>query len=225
MRYKKLPASVVVGLPVALLGYMRIALPIWNGNVSPVLDVARELLVVDCTPEGERVHSRFSLAELDICHRANMICSLHPDTLICGALSRPLELALSGAGIRMETHICGPADQIVEMFFAGKLTEQSFRMPGCCGRRGRNRGAGPGGRGIKQSGAGKEIPGEVDQMPGGDGTGPAGGAGGGRRRGRSKAGPAGNCVCPSCGRKVPHVQGQPCNRMACPDCGTPLVRQ
>lgn len=72
-------------------------------------------------------------------------------------------------------------------------------------------------------------------MPRGDGTGPTGqgpgsGRGKGRRQGKGRmggafaAGPGGSCVCPSCGHKVPHTAGQPCNAISCPKCGTKMTR-
>jgi hypothetical protein len=76
-------------------------------------------------------------------------------------------------------------------------------------------------------------------MPRGDGTGPAGqgpgsgrggGAGQGAGRGRMGgnrpgAGPNGNCVCSSCGAKVPHFRGSPCFEIMCPKCGRKMVRE
>ncbi len=126
---------------------MKIALPTWDGNVSPVLDVARELLVVECNPKGESFRRAIVLAELDICRRADMIRGLELDTLICGALSRPLEMLLSAAGIKLLTHICGPVDEVLEAYLDGSLSEGAFRMPGCCGRR-RNRRGQRGNRGT-----------------------------------------------------------------------------
>ena len=74
-------------------------------------------------------------------------------------------------------------------------------------------------------------------MPRGDGTGPTGrgpgtgrgvGRGAGRGRGRMggpfAAGPGGSCICPSCGHKLAHVAGQPCNAQSCPKCGTKMTR-
>jgi len=73
-------------------------------------------------------------------------------------------------------------------------------------------------------------------MPFGNGTGPTGqgpgtgrgmGMGGGRGRmggNRPGAGPSGNCVCPSCGTKVPHQAGQPCYNQKCAKCGSKMVR-
>ena len=78
-------------------------------------------------------------------------------------------------------------------------------------------------------------------MPRGDGTGPTGqgpgtGRGMGRGQGQSQgqgrgrmggplaAGPGGQCVCPQCGQRVPHVVGQPCNQKICPKCVVPMAR-
>jgi len=74
-------------------------------------------------------------------------------------------------------------------------------------------------------------------MPRGDGTGPYGqgpgtgrglGRGGGRGRmggNRPGAGPTGNCVCSSCGTKVPHQAGIPCYDVSCPKCGAKMIRE
>jgi hypothetical protein len=58
----------------------------------------------------------------------------------------------------------------------------------------------------------------------GQGDGPQGGRGG--RGGGTKpgSGPGGECVCPSCGHKVPHQAGQRCLDIECPKCGTRMVR-
>ena len=72
-------------------------------------------------------------------------------------------------------------------------------------------------------------------MPRGNGTGPSGGGQGrgqgqGRGPGRGRmggpfaAGAGGECTCPSCGHKVSHAAGQPCNQQACPKCGTMMTR-
>ena len=62
-------------------------------------------------------------------------------------------------------------------------------------------------------------------MPRGDGTGPPVDGGRGRMGGPSAAGPGGNCICPNCGHKAPHVAGQPCDQQACPKCGTTMARE
>jgi len=62
---------------------------------------------------------------------------------------------------------------------------------------------------------------------GGQGSGSDRGAGRGpgRMGGSQSAGPAGYCVCPSCGHREEHVAGQPCYRKKCPECGTKMTRE
>jgi hypothetical protein len=59
-----------------------------------------------------------------------------------------------------------------------------------------------------------------------------GGSGQGGRRGRRRSGgnkpgsgPGGNCVCPACGRKIPHAAGQRCIDQVCPGCGAKMIRE
>lgn len=59
----------------------------------------------------------------------------------------------------------------------------------------------------------------------GSGTGQGQGRGPGRMGGPKAAGPDGNCICPSCGRKVSHQRGQPCFDVSCPKCGTQMTRE
>lgn len=70
--------------------------------------------------------------------------------------------------------------------------------------RGGQGGGGQGGRGQAKAGRGGR------------------GMGGGNKSG---SGPGGNCVCPSCGHKEPHVAGQRCIDQTCPKCGTRMVRE
>jgi hypothetical protein len=37
-------------------------------------------------------------------------------------------------------------------------------------------------------------------------------------------GPVGDCVCPNCGKSLPHQKGVPCSSMQCPGCATKMTR-
>jgi len=46
----------------------------------------------------------------------------------------------------------------------------------------------------------------------------------GRMGGSNAAGPGGSCICPNCGKIIPHQIGMPCYQVSCPNCGSKMVR-
>lgn len=59
----------------------------------------------------------------------------------------------------------------------------------------------------------------------GQGGGQGQGQGLGRMGGPKAAGPAGFCVCPQCGQRLPHERGVPCSGQKCPGCGAAMTRE
>jgi len=141
---------------------MRIAIPTWQERVSPVFDVARQLLVVDVGGGGESVRSETVLGEAGPAGRARRLKELGIDVLICGGISRPLEQMLASAGVRVVPYIAGTVDEVLAAFASGQFSESAFSMPGCGGRRmrlrgGRGRGGRGGGRGGRGGGPGRGL--------------------------------------------------------------------
>jgi predicted Fe-Mo cluster-binding NifX family protein len=132
---------------------MKIAIPTWDGRVSPVLDVARRLVVVDVQGSTEVARREAELGEAHVTARARRIAELGADVLICGAVSWPLEAILLSAGVQVIPQMCGSIEDILQAFLSGRLADGAFLMPGCFGRRQRRRGRRRGGRG--RAGAGR----------------------------------------------------------------------
>ncbi len=125
---------------------MKVAIPTWNGRVSPVFDVAKRLLVVKLDGDREVSREEATIEETQLMARAKRVAGLGVNVLICGAISMPLEAMLASAGVRVIPHTCGTVEDIVLAFASGQLTDETFLMPGCCGRRWRFRGRHRGGR-------------------------------------------------------------------------------
>jgi len=85
---------------------------------------------------------------------------------------------------------------------------------------------------------GDGTPRQGSGQPGPSGAGPGTGSAGSRQAGRGMGmgqgqgrgrmggfamGPGGNCVCPSCGKAMPHRQGTPCNQVKCAACGATMT--
>ncbi len=125
---------------------MRIAIPNWQGRVSPVFDVASKLLLVDVVSGCESDRREVSLEAETLGMRINILVELGAEVLICGAISKPLELGLIARGVQVIPQTCGQVEKVLVAYINGQLGQ--FLMPGCCGRRRQCRGQGRGnGRG------------------------------------------------------------------------------
>jgi predicted Fe-Mo cluster-binding NifX family protein len=114
---------------------MRVAIPLWQGRVSPVFDEARRILLVDVFENQEQHRQEESLIAQNPFERAQMLPKLGIDLLICGMISQTQQAALSSAGIRIIPHICGPMEEVIAAFLDGRIESGALLMPGCGGRK------------------------------------------------------------------------------------------
>ena len=119
----------------AVASFMRIAIPHWQGRVSPVFDVARTLYLIDIEEGRETGRRSEVLTSRNPFRRAMEVSALHVDVLICGAVSYPLERALVGSGVRVVCCICGEIGSVIDAYMDGRLSDRRFLMPGCPGNR------------------------------------------------------------------------------------------
>ena len=124
---------------------MKVAIPHWRGRISPVFDVAASVMLVDVEDGIERARRGVAFEMQDLHRRAARLTETGADVLVCGAISRPLEMAVSSAGIEVIPQICGDVECVLVAFIEGRLDEGAFLMPGCCGRRRRFQGGRRGG--------------------------------------------------------------------------------
>jgi predicted Fe-Mo cluster-binding NifX family protein len=117
---------------------MKIAIPHWEGRLSPVFDVSGRLLIVDAEGRRELGRGDVVLTGRDPLERVRQLTALGVEVLICGAISRYLEAALAAAGVRVLAEVCGPVEAVLEGFLTRGRTASCHRMPGCRRRRRRH---------------------------------------------------------------------------------------
>ncbi len=110
---------------------MRIAIPIWDNKVSPVLDSASRLLIVET--ESRNVASRFeiSLDEFDLSRRFFRFQNMKIDILICGAVSHAFSRMLTASGVNVISEISGYVEEVLRAYLHEQLFNPEFLMPGC----------------------------------------------------------------------------------------------
>ncbi|MFP4053828.1 MAG: NifB/NifX family molybdenum-iron cluster-binding protein [Phycisphaerae bacterium] len=114
---------------------MKVAIPHWQGRISPVFDVAGRVLLVDVVDGAALSRRDVALESEDPQQRAADLANLGGELLICGAISRQMEMALSAVGIEVIPQTCGEVEEVLVAFTQGRLPQEAFLMPGCCRRR------------------------------------------------------------------------------------------
>ena len=109
---------------------MRIAVPIWENRISPVLDTASRLLIIEIEDQKEASRFETLLDEQDIYRRCLRIQGLGINTLICGAISCPFLRLLMASNIKIIYGISGNTEDVLEAYFEGTINHTRFLMPG-----------------------------------------------------------------------------------------------
>ena len=109
---------------------MKIAMPVWEGGISPVFDVARQLLVVEIEGREVRKRSKVALREEIPRDRVSRLVELGVEVLICGGISRSLADFSRSCGVELIPWIKGAPDQILAAYLSGNLDAPRFAMPG-----------------------------------------------------------------------------------------------
>ena len=110
---------------------MRIAIPIWEDKVSPVLDTASRLLIVVVEDLVELSRFEIFLDEYALSRKCLSIRDMNVGILICGAISRTFSRMLISSGIDIIPEISGNPEEVLKAYLKGNLLHSRFMMPGC----------------------------------------------------------------------------------------------
>jgi predicted Fe-Mo cluster-binding NifX family protein len=110
---------------------MKIAIPIWEGKISPVFDTASRLLILQVEEKNETSRFETFLDETDLTRRCLRIQALGVDTLICGAISGQFHRMLTADKVEIIPWISGAAEDVLKAYLDGEIFNSKFLMPGC----------------------------------------------------------------------------------------------
>jgi hypothetical protein len=127
---------------------MKIAVPEYNGRVSPVFDTCQRLSIfqMDRAPMVAPLgNDDWSCLPLQL--RTNRLRQLGIDVLLCGGVSDWLARQIEAQGIRLVPWLVGEVADVLAAFIDGGLPNRRFAMPGSWGKGGGWRFRRRGGRG------------------------------------------------------------------------------
>lgn len=108
----------------------RIAVPAFNGRVSPVLDTCTQLYMLPSSGASNTANGMLPMTGGSIFERAGVIRKHGIRLIICGAVSEAYYHLLREAGIELVCGVTGDIDEVVAAYRSGTLGHARFRMPG-----------------------------------------------------------------------------------------------
>lgn len=115
---------------------MRLGISVHNKRVSPVLDTACQLEVLQMDAgEQPGISERVQLPGTSAPDQAEALRRAGIDVLICGGLSREMAWYLNRYNIRVIPWIAGWVETVMNAYSRGELDSGQFAMPGCGRRR------------------------------------------------------------------------------------------
>jgi predicted Fe-Mo cluster-binding NifX family protein len=109
---------------------MRLAVAVWDYEVSPVFDFAHRILVVQCDEDRAQARYSYEIPEESMAARAERLRELGVNVLVCGAISNPLAKMVTGLGITLLPWKCGLVEEVLVAYFSGTLEDPRFCLPG-----------------------------------------------------------------------------------------------
>ncbi len=110
---------------------MKVALAIWNNRISPVFDSAHQIAIFTIQDGTAHPSGEALLEETLPQKKIARLLNLEIETLICGAISRPLACLIELSGIHLISFIAGPADEVLTAYLSDSLEKKKYQMPGC----------------------------------------------------------------------------------------------
>jgi predicted Fe-Mo cluster-binding NifX family protein len=111
-------------------GRTRIAVPEWDGRISPVFDAAEHVWVLEIVDRREVTRHCVGLAHYNLDLRAAQLAQLGVEILVCGAISQPLHRGMTALGIRVIDGVCGETSAVMDALLNNGRIPPSLRLPG-----------------------------------------------------------------------------------------------
>ena len=108
----------------------RVAIPIFQNRISPVLDSCRHMVLLDIEQGTEMDRRNVYIGEMSLAERCGILEKLDVAIVICGGVSEIFANMLKGSNTRLINGIAGDIDTVIKAFLGDRLDKPQFYMPG-----------------------------------------------------------------------------------------------
>lgn len=108
----------------------RVAIPVFQARVSPVLDSCQRMVVVDIEAGREIRRQELNLEKLSVPERIEVIARWGIRKIICAGVSDFMCKFLAGKNIALISGIAGELEKIINAYVCNRLDDACFLMPG-----------------------------------------------------------------------------------------------
>jgi predicted Fe-Mo cluster-binding NifX family protein len=113
---------------------MKAAFSAWNHRIAPVFDAAKQLHIVEAE-SGRIIRETTQVLADDLpAQKLPRLAEWGIDTLVCGAISRPMQVMVKAYGIQVIPFVMGDLYHVIQAWLSDRLEDDLFTMPGCRGR-------------------------------------------------------------------------------------------
>jgi predicted Fe-Mo cluster-binding NifX family protein len=108
----------------------RVAIPVFESRVSPVLDSCQRMVVVDIERGCEIRRQELSLEKMPIHERIEVMARWGIRKVICAGVSDIMCRFLAGKNIALVSGIAGELEKIIDAYICNRLDDACYIMPG-----------------------------------------------------------------------------------------------
>jgi predicted Fe-Mo cluster-binding NifX family protein len=108
----------------------RVAIPVFESRVSPVLDSCQRIVVVDFENGREIRRQELSLEKMSVHERIEVMVRWGIRKVICAGVSDVMCRFLAGKNIALVSGIAGEIEKIINAYICNRLDDACFIMPG-----------------------------------------------------------------------------------------------
>ncbi len=109
---------------------VKVALTVWDDEISPVFDFAKRLLIVELKDGSILKRYQIQIPSERIVSRIAMLSHMNIEVVVCGAISEPVANMINARDICLVPFVTGKTEMVLNAFLRGLLICPEFQMPG-----------------------------------------------------------------------------------------------